>query len=104
MVTDQLRLERVLQTATRGCELAREVNEALAAHKQVRLDFASVEYMMPSFTNAFVMSVANEAGIEVFGEGVVLENCSERLKASLMKSLDRFRAGVRLSNQVALGA
>lgn len=94
----ELCLAPVLNTAASGCELAHRVHRMLDRGASVSLDFRRVEYLTPSFANAFVMTLLEEAG-EGALKNVYRVNASDRLLRKLDRAEQRYRDGVRLSTQ-----
>lgn len=94
-----IELDRILSSASEGIRLADDVIEQLRSHDRVHLDFAFVQFMTPSFTNALVMSLLHVLSADDFAARVEFDNTSERIEASLQRSQQRFEAGIRLSGQ-----
>lgn len=91
----------VLRSATDGAQLAQEILSALANHEYVFIDFASVEVMTPSFANTLMMRLLAAYSVEELQAKCALANRSEHVAASMNRSIERFKKGIRLSSQVA---
>lgn len=100
MTTTRLQLDGVLNSATRGCQLAVEVQRLLEAQEKVEIDFLNVERVTPSFANAFVMPLL-EREADVFAQSVRLVQLPEFVAVAIEASVSRYQRGVRLSTQLA---
>lgn len=94
-------LESVLSRAGRGVELANQVNALVSSKRLVRLDFAAVDRVTPSFTNAFVMSVLEHISVEEYQRQVLLLEQSPHVSSTFERSIMRYQKGIRLSSQTA---
>lgn len=95
-----VKLQGVLNSATSGCALAAEVLHALAELKEVRVDFAEVLRVTPSFANAFVMRVLATVPDAFSANRCAIEHASVHVAAAIWASQDRFARGIRLSDQM----
>lgn len=89
-----VQFDRALNSAPQGRELAERVMQELRSADRVRIDFAGVERMTPSFANAFVMLLMDD-----HLEQVVMENRSPNVQAAIARSRSRYLQGIRLSIQ-----
>lgn len=92
-------LEGVLNSAQEGLRLAETVAVQLRDRRTVALDFASVDRATPSFANAFVMTLLGEFTPDYLRERCLMLNCAPHVGAQFAKSVQRYRDGIRLSNQ-----
>ncbi len=88
----------VLNSASRGAELAHAVLEQVALNGTVEIDASEVIRVTPSFANAFVMTVLDRMP-DALACGKVRLVASDFVRAAFVASEDRFARGIRLSSQ-----
>ncbi len=93
--------ESALRSAGDGLERAKAVSAILDQGLSVRIDFAAVEIMTPSFANAFVMTLLERYPIERLRSGCEFLNRSEVVIESMNRAVTRYQNGIRLSSQLA---
>jgi hypothetical protein len=100
IVSNSIQLDRVLNRASAGLELAKSVLDHLAAHESVELDFSPVDRITPSFANAFVMTIlaANDSRLP---ENLFLLNRNDLVEKEISLSISAYSRGLRLSTQLA---
>lgn len=91
--------ESVLNDASRGLALAQDVLVNLEHATRVVIDYALVERMTPSFSNAFVMTLLERHAIDALRERVVSKARNEQVAAAMSRSARRYLEGVRLAHQ-----
>lgn len=95
----KINFPKILNSAREGLELAQDVLSRLQTDSAVVLDFAATERMTPSYANAFIMTLMAEMSSEQLKERLVLQNLSPAIIARINRSIERYKNGVRLSNQ-----
>ncbi len=91
--------DHFLRSATDGMSLARAVLRALDAGQPVRIDFAGVEIMTPSFANAFVMLLLERYEVPQLRERCEFLNRTDHVVMAMNRSVERYQQGIRLSTQ-----
>ena len=104
MVNLHDQLVGALNLAARGRELAEQVAELLSSGRAVRLDFASVQRMTPSFSNAFVMVLLERIPIDVVRAKLQMVNRPPNVAEAMDRSALRFFRGIRLTSQAQRAA
>ena len=99
MVRKRIQLEGVLNDANRGLSLANEVVASVSAGDSVAIDFIRVSRMTPSFSNAFMMKMLEDIGVDSARKHVEFVNRNASVASSLSTSYGRWTRGVRLSSQ-----
>lgn len=95
---EQIRIDRsALRLASEGELLANSVSDAIRKGLSVRLDFASVEVITPSFANALVMVLLENHPLAVLKERCVFENRSQVVIHAMNAAVLRHQKGIRLS-------
>lgn len=92
-------LEPNLNTSETAIQLANAVLEAVHAGEVVRLDFADVQVMTPSFANALVMTLLATTSIDDLRSKCDMANRSSHVIENMNLAVKRFQAGIRLSSQ-----
>ncbi len=93
--------ETTLRSANAGTTLAEQILDLLAAGERVRVDFASVQIMTPSFTNALVMRLLARHAVPDLRDRCEFVNRSQHVIAEMNHAVRRFQSGIRLSSQRA---
>jgi hypothetical protein len=88
----------VLNSASKGAELAAWVLEHLRRRESVQIDARQVTRVTPSFANSFVMAVLAEFP-NAFASRTCVISANTEIVQAFVASMDRFDRGIRLSSQ-----
>lgn len=95
---EQIRIDKsALRLASEGELLAAKVSELLRHGETVRLDFATVEVITPSFANTLVMLLLEHHSLAVLKERCFFENRSQVVINAMNAAVIRYQKGIRLS-------
>lgn len=100
MSLEVIHLDGVLNSASRGLDLARDVSVRLEKSESIEIDCQGVARVTPSFANAFVMTLA-ASDPAVFRSRVHIRNASSHVDDAFQSARDRFARGIRLTTQLA---
>lgn len=89
--------EPSMRSAQCGEQMANAVLSHLAGGVDVRVDFAAVETMTPSFANTFLMLLLETYPIETLRARCDFANRSPHVVRVMNRAVLRFQAGIRLS-------
>ena len=96
-----LEIDNTLQAARSGETLADQIAATLRQGQSVRIDFADIEWMTPSFANALVMTLLAEFPLDVLQRHCHFENRCEQVVSAMNSAVRRYQGGIRLSHQLA---
>lgn len=88
-----------LRSADYGASLAEDFIAALADFDRLIVDFAEVEIMTPSFTNALVMRLLERLPLSELQQRCIFENRSQHVIRAMNRAVTRYQSGIRLSSQ-----
>ena len=88
-----------LRSAGNGEILATAILAALDRDESVRVDFAQVEMMTPSYANAMVMTLLDRFTVAELKTRCELANRSAVVIAAMNTAVRRYLGGIRLSTQ-----
>ncbi len=88
-----------LNSGAMGISLAEKILSIVQSDGQISLDFAQVERMTASFTNALVMTLLEALGGDELDERVLRESAANGVLAEWQRAVDRYGRGIRLSTQ-----
>lgn len=88
-----------LRSASEGLEMAREIVAHLQASQKVRVDFAAVEMMSPSFANTLVMTLLEQFSVDQLRANCEFANRTDVVIEAMNRAVQRYQSGIRLTTQ-----
>ena len=97
--SNRIVLQGVLNSASRGLEIAQEVLVRLERRERVVIDGAGAERMTPSFSNALIFTLAEKVGLDRLRTDFEMSGCTAIIQQAVEASISRYERGIRLSTQ-----
>lgn len=88
-----------LRSASEGLEMAREIVAQLRNGERVRVDFAAVEMMSPSFANTLVMTLLEQFSVDQLRANCEFANRADVVIEAMNRAVQRYQSGIRLTTQ-----
>lgn len=88
--------DRALKLSSNATELAESVISALDRNEKIVIDFAAVETITPSFSNALILCLLEKFSLEKLRSDCEFANRSDFVIATMNKSVIRYQCGARL--------
>lgn len=98
MITIQLQ-SNALRSASEALDTAREILAHLREAERIRIDFAVVEMMSPSFANALVMTLLEQFTVDQLRARCEFANRNDVVIAAMNRAVQRYQSGIRLTTQ-----
>lgn len=88
-----------LRSASEALNTAQDIVAHLRSAERVRIDFAAVEMMSPSFANAFVMTLLEQFTVDQLRARCEFANRNDVVIAAMNRAVQRYQSGIRLTSQ-----
>jgi hypothetical protein len=92
-------MERTLNSATRATLLADRIISELEKNNTITLDFIDTDRMIPSFSNAFFMTILHRYSSDIFRDRIRIVNQNLEVSEYMNQTISRYQKGIRLSTQ-----